>query len=169
MPLVIFVHVLPMSCVRKMYGALSSSRNRLTATYAVAESNAPASMMLTRPRSGMSLGVTLAQVFPPSLVTLMMPSSEPAQRTFVVRLDGASAKTVAYTSGPFMSRVIGPPDGPIVFGSWRVRSGLMRSQLWPPLVVLNTCCDDAYSVLPSTGEKTMGYVHCQRSLSTADS
>src|SRR5512143_1532875 len=126
-----------------MYGALSSSSGRLTATYALAESNADASMMLTRPKSGMSFGVTLLHVLPPSFVTLMMPSSEPVQMTFVVRLDGPRAKMTAYTSGPFMSRVIGPPDGPIVFGSWRVRSGLMRSQLWPPFVVLNKCCDDA--------------------------
>jgi len=45
--------------------------------------------------------------------------------TLVVRFDGAIAKITPYTSGPFMSLVIGPPDGPIVFGSWRVRSPLM--------------------------------------------
>src|SRR5512143_2138545 len=126
-----------------MYGALSSSSGRLTATYALAESNAEASMMLTRPKSGMSFGVTLLHVLPPSFVTLMMPSSEPVQITFVVRLDGATAKITAYTSGPFMSRVIGPPDGPIVLGSCRVRSGLIRSQLSPPFVVFHRCCDAA--------------------------
>src|SRR3954454_20529345 len=68
-----------------------------------------------------------------------------------------------------MSRVIGPPDGPIVLGSWRVRSGLILSQLCPPFVVFQRCCDDAYKTLVSTGEKMIGYVHCQRSLSTADS
>ena len=92
MPFTIFVHVLPKSCVRKMYGALSSSRGRFTATYAVAESNADASMRLTRPKSGMSFGVTFVHVLPPSFVTLMMPSSEPVQMTFVVRFDGAIAK-----------------------------------------------------------------------------
>src|ERR1044071_3895238 len=93
----------------------------------------------------------------------MRPSSEPAQIVVIVRFDGASAKITAYTSGMFMSRVIGPPDGPMVLGSWRVRSGLILSQLWPPFVVFHTCCDVAYSVVLSTCEKTMGYVHCQRS------
>src|SRR5579885_2030976 len=152
-----------------MYGALSSRRKRFTATYAVAESNADASICDTRPKSGMSFGVTFAQCAPPSFVTLINPSSEPAQMTLVVRFDGAIENTTAYTSGPFMSRVIGPPDGPMVFGSWRVRSGLMRSQLSPPFVVFHTCCEPAYSVFLSTGEKTIGYVHCQRSLITADS
>src|SRR5215467_12517422 len=141
MPVVIFVHVLPKSCVRKMYGALASSRNFFTATYAVAESNADASMRLTRPKSGMSFGVTFDQVLPPSFVTCTMPSSDPVQITLTVRLDGAIAKMTPYTSGPFMSRVIGPPDGPIVFGSWRVRSGLIFSQLWPPFVVFQRCCE----------------------------
>src|ERR1044071_4582351 len=126
-------------------------------------------MRLTRPKSGMSFGVTLLHDLPPSFVTLTMPSSEPVQMTFVVRFDGPTAKMTAYTSGPFMSRVIGPPDGPMVFGSWRVRSGLMRSQLCPPLVVRHRCCDAAYSTRGFTGENAMGYVHCQRSVSTADS
>ena len=33
------------------------------------------------------------------------------------------AKTVAYVSTPVWSLVMGPPDAPIVDGSWRVRSG----------------------------------------------
>src|SRR5947209_5070920 len=110
-------------------------------------------MRLTRPRSGMSFGVTVLHVLPPSFVTLTTPSSLPVQITLVVRLDGAIEKITAYTSGPFMSRVIGPPDGPMVLGSWRVRSGLMRSQLWPPFVVLHRCCEPVYSVVLSTGEK----------------
>src|SRR5688500_18985548 len=168
MPFTIFVQVRPKSVVRKMYGALSSSRGRFTATYAVAGSNADASMMLTRPNSGMSFGVTFAHVFPPSRVTCTSPSSEPAHRMFTSRFDGPSANTVAYTSGPFMSPVIGPPECPIVFGSWRVRSGLIRSQLCPPLVVFHTCCDEVYSTFGSTGEKMIGYVHCQRSFSALD-
>ncbi len=111
--------------------------------YAVAESNAEASMSETRPRSGMSFGVTLLHDLPASFVTLMMPSSEPVHTTLVVRFDGAIANSTAYTSGPFMSRVIGPPEGPIVSGSCRVRSGLMRSQLSPPFVVFQTCCEPA--------------------------
>src|SRR5688572_2674078 len=125
-------------------------------------------MMLTRPNSGMSFGVTFAQVFPPSRVTFTSPSSDPAHRTLTSRFDGPRANTVAYTSGPFMSPVIGPPEWPIVFGSCRVRSGLIRSQLCPPLVVFQTCCDEVYSTFGSTGEKMIGNVHCHRSLRALD-
>src|SRR5690349_5748490 len=68
-----------------------------------------------------------------------------------------------------MSRVIGPPDGPIVVGSWRVRSGLIFVHVCPPFVVFHRCCDAAYSTCGFTGENMIGYVHCQRSLMTADS
>src|SRR5688572_11378538 len=44
----------------------------------------------------------------------------------------------------------------------------MRSQLCPPFVVFHTCCDEVYSTFGSTGEKMIGYVHCQRSLSALD-
>src|ERR1039458_6680533 len=98
-----------------MYGALSSSRKRFTATYAVAESCAPASISDTRPNSGMSFGVTFVQVVPPSFVTCTNPSSDPAQMTLVVRFDGAIEKMTPYTSGPFMWRVMGTSDGPLGF------------------------------------------------------
>src|ERR1043166_6771523 len=68
-----------------------------------------------------------------------------------------------------MSRVMGPPDGPIVLGSWRVRSGLICVQSWPPSVVFQRCCPPTYSACGSTVEKTIGYVHCHRSFTTADS
>ena len=97
-------------------------------------------MALTRPNSGMSAGVTFAQEPPPSRVTWTRPSSDPAQMTFASVLPGPMANTVAYTSGPFMSWVIGPPESPIVFGSCRLRSPLMRCHCCPPLVVLQTCC-----------------------------
>src|SRR5215207_898654 len=67
-----------------------------------------------------------------------------------------------------MSCVIGPPDGPIVFGSCLVRSPEMRVQLWPPFVVFHTCCDDVYSTFGSTGEKMIGYVHCHRSFTSSE-
>ena len=35
------------------------------------------------------------------------------------------------------------PEACIVFGSERVRFGLIRSQLWPSLVVRHRCCDEA--------------------------
>lgn len=50
-------------------------------------------MMLTRPNSGESFGVTLAHVVPPFCVTWINPSSEPAQMTFALRFDGAIVKT----------------------------------------------------------------------------
>src|SRR5262245_35940797 len=110
--------------------------------YTPPDSNDDASIWLTRPKSGMSFGVTFAQLLPPSRVTCTIPSSDPAQMMLTSFLPGPIAKTVPYTSGAFMSFVIGPPEGPIVFGSCRVSSGLILSQLWPPFVVFQTCCDD---------------------------
>ncbi len=95
MPFTIFVHVLPKSCVRKMYGARSSSSGRFTATYAPPGSNVDASIWLTRPKSGMSFGVTFAQLLPPSRVTWTRPSSDPAQMMLTSFLPGPSANTVA--------------------------------------------------------------------------
>jgi hypothetical protein len=78
-----------------MYGAMSPSSGRFTATYAPPGSKADASMMLTRPNSGMSFGVTLVHVFPPSRVTLTRPSSDPAHSVLTSRFDGPSANTTA--------------------------------------------------------------------------
>jgi hypothetical protein len=52
-----------------MYGLRSFRSGRFTAAYAVPALNADASMMLTRPKSGMPFGVTLVQVTPPFFVT----------------------------------------------------------------------------------------------------
>ena len=78
-------------------------------------------------------------------------------------LPGPTEKIVAYTSGPFMSPVIGPPEWPSVIGSARVRSGLSASQFVPPSVVRHNRFDDAYNTFASMGEKMIGKVHCQRS------
>ena len=78
-----------------MYGEKSSSSGFFTATYAVPASNADASIWLTRPRSGMSFGVTFVQVLPPSRVRCTRPSSEPAQMMLTSVLPGASENTVA--------------------------------------------------------------------------
>ena len=94
MPLTIFVHVLPKSFVRKMYGERSPSSIFFTATYAVPLSNDEPSIWLTRPRSGMSGGVTLVQFFPPSRVTWMMPSSDPDQIRLTSFLPGPIENTV---------------------------------------------------------------------------
>jgi hypothetical protein len=111
----------------------------------------------------MSLGVTSAQVLPPSRVTWIIPSSDPVQITLTSIFDGARANTVAYTSGPFMSPVMGPPECPSVFGSCFVRSPLIRVQSSPLFVVFQTCWVAVNRTLGSAGEKTIGYVHCTRS------
>src|ERR1035437_300503 len=103
-------------------------------------------MMLMSANSGMSGGVTFCHVLPLSCDTWTHPSSDPAQSTPAFAGDSAKAKIVAYHSGPYASRVIGPQyscvsgcvyDGVCssVFGSARVRSGLMICQLCPSFVV----------------------------------
>src|SRR4051812_9708356 len=62
-----------------------------------------------------------------------------------------------------MSPVIGPPECPIVMGLWRVRSPEIAVQLCPSVVVFQRRCEPAYSTLGFSGEKMIGYVHCQRS------
>src|SRR5581483_7463046 len=111
-------------------------------------------------RSG---GVTFSQFLPLSRETCTQPSSEPVHRTPAFAGDSANAKIVAYHSGPYASRVIGPQYSPdsgweydgvcsSVFGSWRVRSGLTMSQLCPSFVVRWTYCDVTYNVFGSCGE-----------------
>ncbi len=75
---------------------------------------------------------------------------------------------VAYVSTPVWSLVIGPPEAPIVLGSCRVRSSLIRSQLWPPLCVRQTRCVPVYRRSGSWWSKTIGYVHCERSSISTD-
>src|SRR5579884_3126566 len=127
-------------------------------------------MMLMSANSGRSGGVTFVHVLPLSCETCTQPSSDPAQSTPAFAGDSANAKIVAYHSGPYASRVIGPQNSPAsgceyvgvrssVFGSCRVRSGLMISQLWPSFVVRCTYCEVTYSVFGSCGDTITGYVH----------
>src|SRR4029079_15018457 len=44
----------------------------------------------------------------------------------------------------------------------------MRVHVCPPFVVFHTCCDEVYSTFGFTGEKMIGYVHCQRSFTSSD-
>src|SRR2546425_11720787 len=127
--------------------------------YAVPGRWGDASMRLMREKPGMSFGVTFFQFFAPSRVMNTYPSSEPVQMRLPSFGEGAIVNTVPYVSTPVSSRVIGPPESPIVDGSCRVRSGLMRVQPWPPFVVFHTCCDPTYSVPESVGEDTIGKVH----------
>src|SRR5512139_2304223 len=146
-----------------MYGEKSLSSGLRTEMYAVPEAKLDASIWLTRPKSGISLGVTFAHVFPKSRVTCTSPSSDPVQMTFASRLPGPTEKITPYTSGPFMSPVIGPPDFSCVSGACRVRSPLSRSHVLPPSRVAHRRCDDTKSSLGSTFEKMIGNVHCHRS------
>src|SRR5207245_11460618 len=120
------------------------------------------SIRLTRVNLPRAFGVTSSQVAPPSRDTWTRPSSDPAHSTPAFTGDSAKAKIVPYHSVPVMSRVIGPPTGPSVAGSWGVRSGLIACQWVPPSVVRNTFWAVAYSVLRSCGENTIGKVHWNR-------
>ena len=75
------------------------------------------SIWLTRPKSGMSFGVTFVHVLPPSRVTCTRPSSEPAQMMLTSVLPGASENTVRVDLGAV--HVVGdrPAGSRIVFGS----------------------------------------------------
>ena len=116
----------------------------MPATYALPGVLGDASMVLMRTKSGASRGVTSSQPAPPSRVTCTSPSSDPTQITSASWYEGAMAKTVAYVSTPVWSLVSGPPDGPIVDGSARVKSGLICSQDAPSLVVFQTFCVPVY-------------------------
>src|SRR5262245_27298072 len=98
-------------------------------------------MIDTRAQCGRPGGVTVSQVWPPFLVTETSPSSDPAQMTPFSTGDSAMVNTVARYSTLVWSLVMGPPEGPNVIGSWRVRSGLIGAQLPPSSVDLNTTLD----------------------------
>ena len=83
-------------------------------------------------------GVTFFQLVPPSRVTC---------EAVVDRSDDVHVlqrqrdqKVVASVSTPVLSFVIGRPTR-IVFGSWRVRSGLIFVQLCPSFVDFQRCCE----------------------------
>ena len=135
-PLLISVHVLPPSCVRKKCGFMSSSRSVFTAAYAVCVSKCPASILNMRAHGFITGGVTFVHLAPPSIVTWIMPSSVPAQSTLMSRGDGESAVIEPLGEGVTGSRTCRcSRERPT---SARARSPLMRVQLWPPSIVLNT-------------------------------
>src|SRR5881409_2044234 len=73
-----------------MCGCKSSSLNRLMAAYADSSSKCEASISETLLHGVSAGGVTLVQVFPPSRVRLMTPSSEPVQIMFRFLNEGAT-------------------------------------------------------------------------------
>src|SRR5438132_3088118 len=121
-----------------MYGLKSSCWKRFAATYAVVRSKCDGSMIDTRVNFPANGGVTLVHVTLLSVDSCTRPSSDPAHRMFAEIGDSAKAKIVAYHSVPVMSYVIGPPARMSVFGSCRVKSWLIGSQLSPSLSERNT-------------------------------
>src|SRR5512143_2517653 len=81
-------------------------------------------------------GVTLVQRTPPSMVTWMLPSSVPAQITVTSRGEGESA--VIAPSGATVTSLAYFPALGGTSQVWRVRSGLIRVQLWPRSMVFHT-------------------------------
>src|SRR5512146_2871190 len=81
-------------------------------------------------------GVTLLQWSPPSIVTWMLPSSVPAQITARSRGEGESA--VIAPSGATVTSLAYFPALGGTSQVWRVRSGLIRLQLWPRSMVFHT-------------------------------
>src|SRR5919199_5052380 len=103
--------------------------------YAVPPSKREGSMLLTVPHAGRvgMLAVTFVQCAPASRVTWTRPSFVPAQTTPFSFGDSAIANTTPAYSTPTLSGVR-PPEIPCRDVSPVVRSGLITSQLWPPLV-----------------------------------
>src|SRR5262249_33293906 len=135
-PALISVQVLPPSCVRQKCGWKSSMRRVFAAAYAVSASKWPASMLKMRVHGLICGGVTFVHFAPPSIVTWMLPSSVPAQSTVSLFGDGDNAVML-----PVRAAVTPLAYLPTLAGTShveRVRSPLMRVQLWPPSIVLNT-------------------------------
>src|ERR1044071_8819219 len=84
-------------------------------------------------------GVTFVHFAPPSVVTWMLPSSVPAQRTFTSRGDGDSA--VMLPSGPGVTVLAYFPAFAGTSHVERVRSGLIRVQLCARSVDFHTAFD----------------------------
>src|SRR5438876_11750648 len=61
-----------------------------------------------------------------------------------------------------LSLVIGPPDGPCLLLSLRVRSGLIACQHCPSLLERNSTCAAMNRSLGLSGTTTMGNVHWKR-------
>src|SRR5690348_2130406 len=118
---------------------MSSTRIVFAAAYAVRSSKCPASMLKIRVQGLIAGGVTLAQCAPPSDVVWITPSSVPAQRMLMFRVDGESAVIVPNAEG-FTSAAYFPAFAGTAHVC-RARSGLMRVQLWAWSVLFQTTFD----------------------------
>src|SRR5688572_9669826 len=130
-----------------MIGCLSPSWYRFAATNAPPAMKFDGSMIDTRVKSPMPGGVTFSQFAPLLRDTQTSPSSVPAHNTPAWTGDSSNAKINAYVSTPVWSLVIGPPDGPMVFGSLRARSGDTAAQLCPSFVDRKSFEPAAYTTL----------------------
>src|SRR5262249_27872713 len=110
-------------------------------------------MMLTMLHSVTAGGVTFFHVLPPSFVTWMFPSWVPTQITPSFSADGAIVRMVPSLFFESLSSAF-----------IRVRSGLISSQLDPPLVVFIRNCVPKYSRCGSCGENAIGIVQLKRYL-----
>src|SRR5215472_7002727 len=136
MPLLISVHVLPLSCVRQKCGFMSSSRSVLAAANAVLVSKCPASMLKMRVHGLIAGGVTLVHFWPPLTVTWMRPSPVPAHNIFTSSGDGANAVIDPWAAGVTVDAYLPALAG--TSHACRVRSPLIAVQLWPPFTVFQT-------------------------------
>src|ERR1700674_2946210 len=103
-------------------------------------------------------GVTFCQLFPPSRVMWIKPSSVPAQIVSTSLNEGATAE-ITPRCLPFSgSDAANAPKFPGISYDVRVRSGLITCQLFPASVVLKSTLAAKYSVCGSSGEKTTGNV-----------
>ena len=105
--------------------------------------------------------VTFVHVEPPSRVTCSSPSFVPAQINPSCTGDSAIPNTTPAYSTPMLSPV-SPPESTMRLWSLSVRSGLITSQLWPPLRVRCTCWLPTYTLLLSCGEMWIGASHTKR-------
>src|SRR5262245_16113306 len=96
-------------------------------------------MLKMRVHGLMSGGVTFVHFAPPSIVTWMLPSSVPAQRTFASFGDGESA--VIAPDGPGVTPLAYLPALAGTAQVCRVRSPLMRVQFRPPSIVFHTALE----------------------------
>src|SRR5258708_37316643 len=93
-------------------------------------------MLKMRVHGLISAGVTFDHFTPPSVVTWMLPSSVPAQRTLTSAGDGDNA--VIDPAGAGVTPALYLPTLAGTSHACRVRSPLMRVHVLPPSIVLKT-------------------------------
>src|SRR5215467_8419032 len=126
--------VLPKSAVRAMYGVKSPERCESNETYAVPRDAAlattrPTYVPLAIPAPDAIAALTSFQVFPPSIETCTLPSSDPTHSTLGSSGDSAIVVISLNPDSPslreiLMSRPRTPMSGIVSRFTWRVRSGV---------------------------------------------